>query len=63
MLFAVLISVAWSNGVNLADGLDGLAAGFAAMVLGTYVFISFVQFHLPICRGRAGRLLPGAGPP
>lgn len=45
VLFAVLISVAWSNGVNLADGLDGLAAGFAAMVLGTYVFISYFQFR------------------
>jgi len=29
VLSAVLISVAWSNGVNLADGRDGLAAGVA----------------------------------
>ncbi|WP_090482142.1 phospho-N-acetylmuramoyl-pentapeptide-transferase [Nakamurella panacisegetis] len=45
VLFAVLISVAWSNGVNLSDGLDGLAAGFSVMVLGTYVFICFFQFR------------------
>lgn len=45
VVFAVLITVAWSNGVNLSDGLDGLAAGFAVMVLGTYVLISFFQFR------------------
>jgi phospho-N-acetylmuramoyl-pentapeptide-transferase len=45
VLFAVLITVAWSNGANLADGLDGLAAGFSVMVLGTYVFICFFQFR------------------
>ena len=30
-----------SNGVNLTDGLDGLASGSAALVLAAYVIISF----------------------
>ena len=40
-----LIVAAWSNAVNLTDGLDGLAAGTSAMVLGTYVIICFWQFR------------------
>jgi phospho-N-acetylmuramoyl-pentapeptide-transferase len=45
ILFAYLVIAAWSNAVNLTDGLDGLAAGTAAMVLGTYVIIGFWQFR------------------
>ncbi|MGE3289279.1 MAG: phospho-N-acetylmuramoyl-pentapeptide-transferase [Pseudonocardia sp.] len=45
ILFAYLLIAAWSNAVNLTDGLDGLAAGTAAMVLGTYVIIGFWQFR------------------
>ena len=45
VLLANLIIAAWSNAVNLTDGLDGLAAGTAAMVLGTYVIIWFWQFR------------------
>ena len=33
VLFGYLVIAAWSNAVNLTDGLDGLAAGTAAMVL------------------------------
>ncbi|GAA2894818.1 phospho-N-acetylmuramoyl-pentapeptide-transferase [Pseudonocardia halophobica] len=40
-----LIVAAWSNAVNLTDGLDGLAAGTAAMVLATYTIIGFWQFR------------------
>ena len=40
----VVISGA-SNAVNLTDGLDGLAAGSAAMVFGAYTAISFYQFR------------------
>ena len=32
-----------SNGVNLTDGLDGLATGAAVMVFGAYVFINIWQ--------------------
>ncbi|MGI8799305.1 MAG: phospho-N-acetylmuramoyl-pentapeptide-transferase [Pseudonocardia sp.] len=45
VLFCYLLVSAWSNAVNLTDGLDGLAAGTSAMVLGTYVVISFWQFR------------------
>jgi phospho-N-acetylmuramoyl-pentapeptide-transferase len=44
VIFSYLLVSAWSNAVNLTDGLDGLAAGSAAMVLGTYVIVSFWQF-------------------
>jgi phospho-N-acetylmuramoyl-pentapeptide-transferase len=44
LLFWVMIT-GTSNAVNLTDGLDGLAAGTAAMVLATYVIIGFWQFR------------------
>ena len=34
-----------SNGVNLTDGLDGLAVGSAAQVFGAFVVIAFWQFR------------------
>jgi phospho-N-acetylmuramoyl-pentapeptide-transferase len=43
VIFSYLLVSAWSNAVNLTDGLDGLAAGSAAMVLATYVIVSFWQ--------------------
>lgn len=45
VLVANLIIAAWSNAVNLTDGLDGLAAGTTAMVLATYVIICFWEFR------------------
>jgi phospho-N-acetylmuramoyl-pentapeptide-transferase len=45
VVFAYLVVSAWSNAVNLTDGLDGLAAGTSAMVLATYVIIGFWQFR------------------
>jgi phospho-N-acetylmuramoyl-pentapeptide-transferase len=45
VLVAYLLICAWSNAVNLTDGLDGLAAGTSAMVLGTYVIIGYGQFR------------------
>ena len=44
ILCYILVS-AWSNAVNFTDGLDGLAGGSSAMVLGSYVVISFWQFR------------------
>ncbi|MDV6013476.1 phospho-N-acetylmuramoyl-pentapeptide-transferase [Haloechinothrix sp. LS1_15] len=46
IIFCYLLIAAWSNAVNFTDGLDGLAGGAAAMVLGTYVVISFWQARL-----------------
>jgi len=43
VIFCWLVVAAWSNAVNFTDGLDGLAAGSAAMVMGTYVLITMWQ--------------------
>lgn len=47
-LLAFLMMAASSNGVNLTDGLDGLAVGSAAQVLAAFVVIAFWQFRHPI---------------
>jgi phospho-N-acetylmuramoyl-pentapeptide-transferase len=39
-----MMVTATSNGVNLTDGLDGLASGASCMVFGAYVIIAFWQF-------------------
>ena len=41
--FAFLLIAGFSNAVNLADGLDGLAAGTAAVALFAYAGIAFLQ--------------------
>ncbi|MGC7100514.1 phospho-N-acetylmuramoyl-pentapeptide-transferase [Amycolatopsis lurida] len=46
VLFTLVVISGWSNAVNFTDGLDGLAGGAAAMVLATYVVISFWQARL-----------------
>ncbi len=43
-LFAFVV-IAAANGVNLTDGLDGLATGSSVMVLGAYVLIGFWQYR------------------
>jgi phospho-N-acetylmuramoyl-pentapeptide-transferase len=45
VVFCYGVVSAWSNAVNLTDGLDGLAGGSSAMVLATYVIISFWQYR------------------
>jgi phospho-N-acetylmuramoyl-pentapeptide-transferase len=47
-ILAFLMITASSNAVNLTDGLDGLAVGSAAQVLGAFVVIGFWQFRHPI---------------
>ncbi|GAA5016372.1 phospho-N-acetylmuramoyl-pentapeptide-transferase [Terrabacter aeriphilus] len=50
---AVLLFIAWSNvliagasnGVNITDGLDGLATGASVMVFGAYTVISMWQYN------------------
>lgn len=44
---AVLWVYGFSNAVNLTDGMDGLAAGSAAMVFAAFVIIAFWQFRHP----------------
>jgi phospho-N-acetylmuramoyl-pentapeptide-transferase len=43
VIWVLLMIAGASNGVNLTDGLDGLATGAAAMVFGAYVFINIWQ--------------------
>lgn len=48
VLFAIwsnFLVAAWSNGVNLTDGLDGLASGATIIFAGAYVLISFWQWR------------------
>ncbi|AZG43703.1 phospho-N-acetylmuramoyl-pentapeptide-transferase [Gordonia insulae] len=45
VIFCWLVVAAWSNAVNFTDGLDGLAAGSMAMVLGSYVLVTFWQYR------------------
>ncbi|WP_285030270.1 phospho-N-acetylmuramoyl-pentapeptide-transferase [Mycolicibacterium sp. lyk4-40-TYG-92] len=55
VLFCIIVVSAWSNAVNLTDGLDGLAAGAMAMVAAVYVLITLWQFR------NACALTPGPG--
>ncbi|MBV9593511.1 MAG: phospho-N-acetylmuramoyl-pentapeptide-transferase [Actinobacteria bacterium] len=43
VILSYVIVTATSNAVNLTDGLDGLAAGAAAMIFGGYALIAFLQ--------------------
>jgi phospho-N-acetylmuramoyl-pentapeptide-transferase len=47
LVLAYVIIAATANAVNLTDGLDGLAAGAAAMVFGAFTLIEFLQFRNP----------------
>jgi phospho-N-acetylmuramoyl-pentapeptide-transferase len=50
VILAYLFIGGFSNAVNLTDGLDGLAAGCAAMVFGAYTIMSFWMFT-HVCGG------------
>ena len=45
LIFMYILIAAWSNAVNLTDGLDGLAAGVTAIVMGSYSLMTFWQFR------------------
>ena len=45
VIWANIIVAGTSNGVNLTDGLDGLATGASVMVFAAYVLISIWQFN------------------
>ncbi len=48
VLWIYFMVTATSNGVNLADGLDGLAAGACVFTFGAYVLITLFQFKQSI---------------
>ncbi|HEV8566636.1 MAG TPA: phospho-N-acetylmuramoyl-pentapeptide-transferase [Actinoplanes sp.] len=45
VLIFVFVIMSMSNGVNLTDGLDGLATGASILVLGAYSLIGFWQYR------------------
>ncbi|MFH0244768.1 phospho-N-acetylmuramoyl-pentapeptide-transferase [Streptomyces sp. HK10] len=45
VIWALFMILAMSNGVNLTDGLDGLATGASVMVFGAYTFIGVWQYQ------------------
>ena len=42
-IWSIIIVVSASNGVNVADGLDGLATGASILAITSYIFIGFWQ--------------------
>ena len=45
VVWANFLITAWSNAVNLTDGLDGLATGASVIFFGTYVLIGMLQVN------------------
>ncbi|MFT3887269.1 MAG: phospho-N-acetylmuramoyl-pentapeptide-transferase [Arachnia sp.] len=45
VIVIVFLIAAWSNAVNLTDGLDGLAAGSATLVFAAYTIVNIWQFN------------------
>lgn len=45
VIIFIFVVMAATNGVNLTDGLDGLATGASVMVLAAYALISFWQYR------------------
>jgi phospho-N-acetylmuramoyl-pentapeptide-transferase len=45
ILWVILLIAAASNGVNLTDGLDGLAAGACVMIFGAYTLVNIWQYN------------------
>ncbi len=43
LLWVNFLVAAWSNAVNLTDGLDGLATGVSLFAFGAYMFIAYFQ--------------------
>ena len=54
ILWTYFLVSAFSNAVNLTDGLDGLAAGSMSLALGAYVIITFWQYR-NACETSAGQ--------
>ncbi|MEF9903230.1 phospho-N-acetylmuramoyl-pentapeptide-transferase [Streptomyces sp. P9-A2] len=59
VLWALFMILAMSNGVNLTDGLDGLATGASVLVFGAYTFIGVWQFQ-ESCANATTLTNPGA---
>jgi phospho-N-acetylmuramoyl-pentapeptide-transferase len=53
LIWINVLAAATTNGVNLADGLDGLATGASILAIGSFVFIGFWQFNQSCAGGGA----------
>lgn len=58
---AAFIIVAASNGVNLTDGLDGLAIGPVMITAGTFLLLSYAAGHSGIAEYLNIKYVPGSG--
>jgi phospho-N-acetylmuramoyl-pentapeptide-transferase len=45
VIWVMLLTAAASNGVNLTDGLDGLASGACVMIFGAYTLVNIWQYN------------------
>ncbi|MDA8123344.1 MAG: phospho-N-acetylmuramoyl-pentapeptide-transferase [Deltaproteobacteria bacterium] len=59
--FVILVIVGASNGVNLTDGLDGLAIGPSIISAGTYMMFAYLAGHIKIASYLQIQYVPGAG--
>ncbi|MDQ7033022.1 MAG: phospho-N-acetylmuramoyl-pentapeptide-transferase [Desulfonauticus sp.] len=61
ILFAVIVMVGASNGVNLTDGLDGLAIGPTVVCAGCFAIFVYVTGHVHLAKYLQITYLPGVG--
>ncbi len=59
--FVMLVVVSGSNAVNLADGLDGLAAGLLVVALGSMAALCYVSGHAQLAQYLNIMFVNGAG--
>jgi phospho-N-acetylmuramoyl-pentapeptide-transferase len=59
--FAAFVIVGTSNGVNLTDGLDGLAIGPVLIAAGTFLLLAYAAGHVGIAEYLAIKYVPGTG--
>ena len=59
--FATFVIVGTSNGVNLTDGLDGLAIGPVLIASGTFLLLAYAAGHMGIAEYLAIKYVPGSG--
>jgi len=57
---AVVVIVGFSNGVNLTDGLDGLAIGPVMIAAGTFLLLSYSAGNAKIAEYLAIKFVPGS---
>ncbi len=61
VVFIAIVVSGTSNTVNLTDGLDGLAAGLTAIVVGTFGILAYIEGRVDTSRYLGLFYLPGAG--